>query len=194
MTEQEFKQAYLAVEPSVALKERVLSACRDARKRRAARVRRIAAPAACFVLVLALAVYGLSPAPAVYNGGQAVGAVPLAVTETELFAGGASSGDGIAAYAMEDGPQSRMAVAPVGVCIPLTFDRAVSVDVSEGTFYRFDPDSGALEDLGSRCAAEPGEGLYWQCGAPEAVLTVRAGLRVRTLRLSEEGGVRTLSQ
>lgn len=191
MTELELKQAYLAQEPPAALKERVLSACRAAKARRAALCRRTAAAAACFALVLALSVYGLSPVPAVFSDGQMVGAAPVAVTERTIAA---SEEPQVNAALYSDGPAAMRMMEPlVEGCIPLTFDRAVSVTVSAGTLYRCDPRTGASTDEGGSCKVEAEETLYWQCNETEAELTVRAGLRVRTLHLSADGGGRVLS-
>ena len=72
MTEEQVKSQYRAIEAPRELRGRVLAACTAARKQRAGRRKRIASMAACFVVVLALSVYGFSPAPAVSCGGQTI--------------------------------------------------------------------------------------------------------------------------
>lgn len=191
MTEEQVKSQYRSIEPPGQLRERVLAACAAARKQRSGRRKRIASMAACFVVVLALSVYGFSPAPAVSCGGQTIGRDGVTVaSETVALAGAAAQPRTATAFSIEPAAVGDT----VEDCVSLTFERKTQVSVDAGTLYRFDAQTGAATEAGAVCEAVAGELLYWHIEGDSAVLTAKTGLRSAKIEAVRTNGGWILSK
>ncbi len=179
MYDENVKNRYRSVTPPVGMKERVMTACYAAKKKRTRRQKRLVSFAACLMIVMGISVYGLSPKPVIYSGERMMenGVLPVAY---EAIMVDPSTGT------MHGQKMKAVEAVNAGVvaegCIPLRFDRAAAVKVSAGEMYLFDPITGMAQQMGTSCKVEPDMQMYWQCDKEEAaVLTVRSG--VRTVRL-----------
>ena len=191
MTEEQVKSQYRAIEAPRELRGRVLAACTAARKQRAGRRKRIASMAACFVVVLALSVYGFSPAPAVSCGGQTIGRGGVTVAaETVALAGAAAQPRTAMAFSIEPATVGDT----VEDCVRVTFERKTQVSVDTGTLYRYDAQTEAATEAGTACEAAAGELLYWHIEGERAVLTARTGLRSAKIEAVRTDGGWTLSK
>ena len=179
MTEQYIKEAYCAIEPSEALKGRVLAACRAAKKKRSAMRRRVMSAAACFAVVMVLSVYGLSPMPGISAGGEMMQGDAVAVCAEAIVVADLQQRN-VSAYQL----QTVGTGETVEGCVALSFDQKVTVDASEGILYVFEADSGTAFAVEMPYQAEANEQLYWCAESENAALKIRSGVRTVHLNLT----------
>ena len=187
MFDETVKSAYQSIVPPEDMKGRVMTACRAAKKQRIRRQKQLASAAACFAVVLCMALYGFMPMPGLSSGVHTLEDGVLPVT-FETAMGPESVQTWSSATVMT--PSARVASAgdPVENCIPLRLDRKATVTVSAGELYVMNGVSGISEPAGQKWTAEDAAQIYWQCNEEDASLQISAGLRKMTLTLVEEDG------
>lgn len=180
MIDEAAKREYRSVQPPEELKGRVLEACRAARKRRDAMRRRMVSAAACFVILIGAAGYGLSPVPQLSSGGAEMESGLLCMAEVSVLEESAA----------QNGVRTLSGGEMLDGCIAFSVDRDSRIKVSAGTLYLLDELSGTALEMGTSCRAEAGAEVYWLCEEKEgAALTLRSDLRSVTLRLHSADGL-----